>query len=203
MTTGKKRPDVAVMAKTRQILGNAAVMDRFCLEYMLDYNGRKAAQRANISQSYAYDLLDDPRVQQRLRELQQKQAKELQIDSVEVTRRFNEIYLRCIQAEPVLDHDGNETGEYVFDAPNALRANEKMVCVLASAQGDKVALVVGVSKDLTKTLNAVDIVKAASGVLGGGGGGRADLAQAGGAGAAKLGEAFEAARALLKDKLGG
>jgi len=88
-------------------------------------------------------------------------------------------------------------------AADVLRASAGVACVLASVQGDKVALVAGVSKELVRRgLNAVEIVKAASGVLGGGGGGRPDLAQAGGSGAARVEEALESARKYLRDKLG-
>ena len=50
----------------------------------------------------------------------------------------------------------------------------------------------GVSQDLTSKYNAVDLVKAASVVLGGkGGGGRKDFAQAGGIDKNKIEEAFK------------
>ena len=56
---------------------------------------------------------------------------------------------------------------------------------------DKVGLAVGISQDLTSKYDAVDLVKAASTVLGGkGGGGRKDFAQAGGVDQNKIEEAF-------------
>jgi alanyl-tRNA synthetase len=54
------------------------------------------------------------------------------------------------------------------------------VVVLASETNGKVALVVSVSKDLTSRLHAGRIVKALAPLVGGGGGGRADFAEAGG-----------------------
>ncbi len=57
---------------------------------------------------------------------------------------------------------------------------------------DKVGLAVGVSENLTSKYNAVDLVKAASIILGGkGGGGRKDFAQAGGVDKSKIEEAFK------------
>ena len=57
---------------------------------------------------------------------------------------------------------------------------------------DKVGLAVGVSKDLTSKYDAVVLVKAASVILGGkGGGGRKDFAQAGGVDKSKIEEAFK------------
>ena len=61
--------------------------------------------------------------------------------------------------------------------------------IITSTLADKVALVIGVTPDLTTHLNAVDLVKAVVPLLGGqGGGGRADLAQAGGTNSAALGQ---------------
>jgi alanyl-tRNA synthetase len=58
--------------------------------------------------------------------------------------------------------------------------------------------VVGVTEDLTKRFSAVDLVKLASEALGGkGGGGRADMAQAGGPDGAKADAALKAIEAAI------
>lgn len=54
------------------------------------------------------------------------------------------------------------------------------VVVLGSAGEDKVSLCVAVAKDLTGKIRAGDIVKQLAPIVGGGGGGRPDMAQAGG-----------------------
>jgi alanyl-tRNA synthetase len=65
-----------------------------------------------------------------------------------------------------------------------------IVCI--STFEDKVGLAVGVSQDLTSKYDAVDLVKTASSILGGkGGGGRKDFAQAGGVDKSKIKEAFK------------
>ncbi len=57
---------------------------------------------------------------------------------------------------------------------------------------------VSVSPDLTARFSAVDLVRAASGAVGGkGGGGRADLAQAGGPEGGRAEAALAAVRAAL------
>jgi alanyl-tRNA synthetase len=67
-----------------------------------------------------------------------------------------------------------------------------VVALVAVADG-KASLVVGVTDDLTKRLNAVELVKVGSAALGGqGGGGRPDMAQAGGPDATRAGEALAA-----------
>ena len=72
------------------------------------------------------------------------------------------------------------------------------VVVLCSDKDGKASVVVGVSKDLTGKYNAVDMVRAAAGILGGqGGGGRPDMAQAGGADVAKIGDAIAKIKAMV------
>lgn len=66
------------------------------------------------------------------------------------------------------------------------------VVVLGTEEDGKAALVVRVSNDLTKRLSAGKIVKELAAIVGGGGGGRPDLAEAGGRDASKLSDAIEA-----------
>ncbi len=54
------------------------------------------------------------------------------------------------------------------------------VIVLATAKGDKVSLVAGVTKDATDRVKAGELVNMVAGQVGGKGGGRPDMAQAGG-----------------------
>ena len=62
------------------------------------------------------------------------------------------------------------------------------------------AVAAGVTNDLIDRVSAVDLVKAAAAELGGkGGGGRPDMAQAGGADASKSLEAVDAAKSVLED----
>lgn len=66
------------------------------------------------------------------------------------------------------------------------------IVVLGSDKDEKASIVVGVTKDLNDRYSAVDLVKLAASVVGGsGGGGRPDMAQAGGSDASKLNEAIE------------
>lgn len=72
------------------------------------------------------------------------------------------------------------------------------VIVLCSDKDGKASVVVGVSQDLTAKNNAVDMVRAAAGVLGGqGGGGRPDMAQAGGSDVAKIDEAIAKVKQMV------
>ena len=72
------------------------------------------------------------------------------------------------------------------------------VVALVSTADGKASIVVAVSPDLTGRFNAVDLVRVASLAVGGkGGGGRADLAQAGGPDGAGAEAALDAVRAAL------
>jgi alanyl-tRNA synthetase len=94
-------------------------------------------------------------------------------------------------------------GELRSAADVLRKGHDDMVCVLASTDGGKVALVVGVSQGLiNKGFSARELVRAAAGAVGGGGGGRDDLAQAGGADAGRLEEAFANVRRLVREKAG-
>ncbi|MEM9715091.1 MAG: alanine--tRNA ligase [Pseudomonadota bacterium] len=74
------------------------------------------------------------------------------------------------------------------------------IVALISDAGGKAAIAVGVTDDLTDKISAVDLVKTAAEALGGkGGGGRTDMAQAGGPSAANA----EAALAAIKTALEG
>ncbi len=71
------------------------------------------------------------------------------------------------------------------------------VVVLGATRGDRVVLLAAVTSDLTKTYHAGQIIKRIAPLVGGGGGGKPDLAQAGGKAPEKLGEALEAVYALV------
>ena len=73
-----------------------------------------------------------------------------------------------------------------------------VVAIVATAADGKAGIVVGVTDDLTKRFNAVELVKKGAEVLGGkGGGGRPDMAQAGGPDGSKAEDALKAIEAAL------
>ncbi len=63
-------------------------------------------------------------------------------------------------------------------------------------------IITSLSKDLVKRgLHAAEIAKGAAKVVGGGGGGRADMAQAGGKHVYKIDDAFDYSYKIIKEKL--
>jgi alanyl-tRNA synthetase len=75
------------------------------------------------------------------------------------------------------------------------------VVVLASPSDGKVSIVVGVTPDLTKRIPAGQVVKQLAPIVGGGGGGRPDFAEAGGKDASKIGEMLAASRGVIEKML--
>jgi len=73
-----------------------------------------------------------------------------------------------------------------------------VVALVATSEDGKASIVVGVTPDLVARISAVDLVRKASAVLGGkGGGGKPDMAQAGGPDGSKADDALAAIAAAL------
>jgi alanyl-tRNA synthetase len=94
------------------------------------------------------------------------------------------------------------------DSPGGLRSladqfREKIgsgVVVLGAAQGGKAMLIVVVTKDLTDRLHAGNIIKHVAAEVGGGGGGRPDMAQAGGSKPENLDQALKKVYELVGEE---
>jgi alanyl-tRNA synthetase len=100
-----------------------------------------------------------------------------------------------ISAQVVEDVPARDLKPMVDDLKKQLGSG---VVALVGVSDGKASIVVGVTDDLTDRLSAVDLVRAGSAALGGkGGGGRADMAQAGGPDADHAADALAAIEARL------
>ncbi|TBR42537.1 alanine--tRNA ligase [Marinomonas agarivorans] len=96
------------------------------------------------------------------------------------------------------------------DDPKALRDMldelksklESCVVFLASVNNDKVSLIAGVTKGLTDKVKAGDLIKTVAPLVDGRGGGRPDMAQAGGSNPAALPDALAAVTPWVQSQLG-
>ena len=79
--------------------------------------------------------------------------------------------------------------------------SDNAVILLAAVNDGKVSLCAGVSKALTGKVKAGDLVKFAAEQVGGKGGGRPDLAQAGGTDASQVGAMLDSAEGWVREKL--
>ncbi len=132
--------------------------ERFCREYIIDYNATDAAIRAGYSKKTAYSIgsenLKKPELLARVRELQTEQAERLCINADWVVMQLVEVYNRCMQHKPVYEWRNGElveTGEYAFDSKGALNALEMIGKHLAMFNNDK-------SKKNEDTLKKLDNV---------------------------------------------
>jgi len=75
------------------------------------------------------------------------------------------------------------------------------VIVLATANGEKVSLAAGVTKDLIDKVKAGDLVNHVAVQVGGKGGGKPDMAMAGGTDASQLPKALESVADWVKQKI--
>ncbi len=125
-------------------------MERFCEEYIVDYNPVRAAIRAGYSpstvKSYGYKLLKNEKVVSRIFELQAEYIRKGLFDNRNrVIKEFWEMYERAVQAKPVTVWDKElkeyvATGEYQFDDKVAMKCLEfiaKIGGMLSEKEGEK------------------------------------------------------------------
>ena len=99
---------------------------QFCEEYIIDLNGTQAAIRAGYSSKTANEqaaqLLAKLSIQEYICELKNKRSERVRYSQDELMRDILEVKNRCMQASPVIDKDGNETGIWKFDSNGANKA---------------------------------------------------------------------------------
>ncbi|RUO35291.1 alanine--tRNA ligase [Aliidiomarina sanyensis] len=98
------------------------------------------------------------------------------------------------------DADPKALREMVDDLKNRLGDG---IVLLGLRQGDKVSLIAGVTASLTSRVKAGELVNFVAAQVGGKGGGRPDMAQAGGTQPEKLTEALSSVPGWLEEKLNG
>lgn len=105
-----------------------AKQEKFCLEYMVDMNATQAAIRSGYSENTAAEIgwenLRKPKIQEHISNLRHKQMKRTEISADYVLNGIKELTQRCIQAIPVVDEDGNKTGEWRFEVNGAFKGYE-------------------------------------------------------------------------------
>ncbi|MDR3210744.1 MAG: alanine--tRNA ligase [Planctomycetota bacterium] len=138
----------------------------------------------------------------RLRELEKNL---LQLKTAQARQRLSQVKTQTVAGASLLAADvgeigGKELGDLAREALRGL--GDLGVVVLASQDNGKAALAVAVGKGLASgRAKAGDLVKKLATHIGGGGGGRADFAQAGGKNTEKLPELLAATPTTLADLL--
>ena len=150
---------------------------------------KKELQKLKINPDYK-DNLD---LTENLKNLN-KQLNKVKIESIKKDKSKNIIQDKKIgdvkiREQILRDFPSKELRSIIDEGKKDIKSG---IVVGISTFEDKVGLAVGITKDLTSKYDAVDLVKAASVILGGkGGGGRKDFAQAGGVNKDKITEAFK------------
>ncbi|MFN8544203.1 MAG: alanine--tRNA ligase [Candidatus Binatia bacterium] len=130
-------------------------------------------------------------LERRVQELQQKLAGGATRDVLAAARAVDGATVLATRVDE-LDDAG------LRDLADRLRDQIKSgAVVLGAAREGKVTLLAAVTKDLTKRFHAGNIIKQLAPIVGGGGGGRPDFAQAGGKDPAQLDRALDVAWELL------
>jgi alanyl-tRNA synthetase len=99
--------------------------------------------------------------------------------------------------------DALQPGEMRELADNLRRKLGSGVVVLGRGMEGKASILVAVTSDLTDRIAAGDLVRSLAGMIGGGGGGRKDLAEAGGKNPERLDEALDAVEAWIVQRMEG
>jgi len=113
---------------------------RFADKYFETLNGSQSAIYAGYSEKtsrqIAHNLLQEEEVEEYLQALRSVAAEKSGINRDWIMDRFKHISDSCVQAVPVLDHDGNETGEYKFDSSGANKATEMLGKIIGVFEKD-------------------------------------------------------------------
>jgi len=133
------------------------------------------------------------------KELEAQQMKRAASAAGDLAKEAQEVKGVRVVAARVEVTDRSAMRQMVDDLRGKLQSG---VIVLGSVADGKVSLIAAVTKDLTNRLDAGKIVKQAAALVEGSGGGRKDLAEAGGKNPAKLDEAIQAVPSIIEGMLG-
>ena len=122
-------------------------IERFCEEYLVDYNATQAAIRAGYKEKSAANqgsrLLKNDEVLARVRELQEEfNKKRCFAEKDRVLNNFWEIVERTMQKTPVMEWDSEKhayvpSGEWTFDGKTATKAMELLMKMEGLMDGKK------------------------------------------------------------------
>lgn len=153
--------------------------------------------------------VDESRVVERIKELQEslkQKDKELSEQKNKLARgTMQDMIKKAAQVNGhtiVLEQVDLESDAMLAALDEFKVKSQSGVVFLIAAQAEgKVGIVAGVTKDLVQKIKAGDIARETAKIVGGGGGGRPDMAQAGGKDASKIGEALAKAKEMIEAAL--
>jgi alanyl-tRNA synthetase len=132
------------------------------------------------------------------KELQQLKDQQAAQESASLSSRAQQVKGTSLLVSQLDNVEPKMLRTMVDDLKNQLGS---AIIVLATTAEGKVSLIAGVTKDLTDRVKAGELIGYIAQQVGGKGGGRPDMAQAGGSDAAALPGALESVTAWVEDKL--
>lgn len=150
---------------------------------------------ASIVEKVKQSLNKTKSLEKELRQLKEKLASQQGGDLVSQAKDINGV--KCLISN-LEGADPKSLRGMVDELKNKLQSG---VIVLATANGEKVSLIAGVTKDLVGKVKAGELVNHAASHVGGKGGGRPDMAQAGGSQPENIETALTSVEKLLTDSL--
>jgi phage terminase small subunit len=109
--------------------------EKFAQEYVANGGNASDAYRAAYNTSkmkpasvwrLAHDVLMNVNVSSRIDEIRKEIEEKSNVSAVWIRERLMRLVERCMQADPVLDGDGEPTGEYRFDSSGANKAMDTL-----------------------------------------------------------------------------
>ncbi|WJG08380.1 alanine--tRNA ligase [Aliiglaciecola sp. LCG003] len=134
-------------------------------------------------------------LEKQIAKLKQQMASQAGSDLISSAIEINGVKVLSAKVEGV---EAKSLRNMVDDLKNQLRSS---IIVLGLGQTDKVSLIVGVTADLTSKVKAGELVNYIANQVGGKGGGRADMAQAGGSKPENLESALASVASWLEQRL--
>ncbi len=173
-------------------------------EYFLD--GEKVLKKLSNRFAVGYDLIES-NVEKLFAE---RKSLEKELDKIRADLARSQVAGLIEQAEKVGDvsliihtADNLNNDALMSMAEDFKGKMDSYAALLIGKMPDKLGVVIAVSNDLMKKgLKAGDLIREICGVLGGGGGGRPNIAQGGGKDAGKIDDAINKFKSILDEKLG-
>ncbi|QAB15707.1 alanine--tRNA ligase [Hydrogenovibrio thermophilus] len=163
-------------------------------QVLLNIAGHLKTDKTQVDAKVTQLVNDQKELEKQLKQLQSKMASSQGDDLASAVEKVGEVNVLAAQLEGA---DVNTLRETLDKLKDKL---EPAAIVLAAVDGEKVSLVAGVSKALTSQWKAGELVNHVAQQVGGKGGGRPDMAQAGGKDPSKLKEALASVKEWVASK---
>ena len=187
----------AGVRRIEAITGELA-MERFSEEERLlgELSDRLRVAPADLPEAVDRTVRELREAQKQTEALRLKLAQQESIEALEGSREIQGVR---VLSQKVQDLDRNALRQLADQLKNKLKSG---VVVLGMPSNGKVSLVAMVSSDLTEKIRADDLIRKLAPLVGGGGGGKSDLAEAGGKDPSRLDEALKETYRFVEETLG-